>query len=809
MKAEQPASSSHGAPSRCRHETAPSALAPLCHASRSLGAHTASALDLCLLQGVLESIPIPVFIRDRDCRFADCNDAFLEFMQMPRQRVVGANSADLFPADLAIVIDQRIRELLDGGNAQSELLSIPTSQGMRRIWVRRQALASGGEIIGLVGTLIDRTEELAAREALEASEARYRGLFESSLDAVLLIEKHSFIDCNSAACEMFGCDREELIGHTPIEFSPPTQYDGNPSPVKAAEMIAGATSGERQYFEWLHWRKDHTLFDAEVCLTPVKDSGGCQIRAQVRDVTEHRRAQEALRASESFSRGIVDHSPVGIIYLDASGRILHENPAMKRILGVPPGQESPALGQRLQDLPNVGKHAAAPVVERVLKGEVVRGVEVQFTSIFGIDSYFQLHAAPHTNEQGEVTGAVLMCLDISELRSLEAQLRHTQKMEAVGTLAGGIAHDFNNILTGILGNADLALLHLGDGERVRSDLEEIVKSVQRAATLIRRLLAFSRKQTADARISDLNAIIADFGQMMRRVIGEQIAMTWLPGTELWHARVDPAQIEQIVVNLVINSRDAMPSGGQLTIATRNLSLREPLETDYGEIPAGEHVVLSVEDNGSGMDAVIRKRIFDPFFTTKPPGKGTGLGLSMVYGIVHQGGGALTVESRPGEGTKIQVFFPRAHGELEPRTDLFPAALTAASGSESILVVEDEETVRLSSVRVLRYCGYTVYAATHGRAALEILAESPVDLVVSDVIMPELSGPQLAREVRNRWPETAFLFTSGYTRDVWDRDELGSESTQLLPKPFTANDLLRAVRRVLEQRNKSTHPPADG
>ena len=748
----------------------------------------------CLSPLALNAVAVPVYVKNAAGVFRLCNQAFCDFIELPMELVIDKRSEDLFPENLALAFDRRTAQLFEDGLPQEEELIVPTSSGRaRRIRLHRSPVNVGGRVVGVVGTVLDQTEEIEAALALERSKARYRGLFDSSIDALFLMRDGVFIDCNPAALEMFGCDRSEIIGHSPIEFSPPFQYDGRSSEEKAKEMVCNALEGERQFFDWRHRRKNGSLFDAEVCLNAVHIEGKASIRAQVRDVTKRRRAQLALRASENLNRGIVEHSPVGIIYVDADGVIRHENPAMKRILGVPPGTESPALNTQIRDLPGVASSGKIEFLDAVLAGEPAHGIDLRFTSIFGVESHLELHLAPHIDEQGEVVGAVLMCHDVTDLRELEDQLRHTQKMDAIGTLAGGIAHDFNNLLTGIVGHADLAQQHLERPDKLRVNVQEILASTERAAALTRRLLAFSRKQLWDLRVVSLNEIINELERMLRRVIGEPVQMLLALAPELWNVRVDSSQIEQAIVNLAINARDAMQEGGTLRLSTRNVRTTEGLHSDYGQVPQGDYVLLTVEDDGQGMDEEVRRRAFDPFFTTKEVGRGTGLGLSMVYGTVRQSDGLVNIESSPNAGTQVRIYLPRS---TETAESITPVAIerSLAMGTGSILVVEDEPVVRQLAERVLRHCGYEVYAVANAEEALAMVSQfgAPVDLIVSDVVMPGLSGPRMIEEVRRHWPDVRVLFTSGYTQDAWDVASVSAEQEALLVKPFTAEDLSQAV-----------------
>jgi PAS domain S-box-containing protein len=392
---------------------------------------------------------------------------------------------------------------------------------------------------------------------------------------------------------------------------------------------------------------------------------------------------------------------------------------------------------------------------------------------------------------------LVLAVDVTERRQLEAQLRQSQKMEAVGTLAGGIAHDFNNLLTTILGYSGLVLDRLESESSLREEIEEIQKAGERAANLTRQLLAFSRKQVLAPVVLDLNAVVADMEKMLGRLIGEDVALAAVLAPDLWRIRADAGQIEQVIVNLVVNARDAMPRGGKVTIETRNLDMDDSYIRTHSYVQPGEYVGFSVSDTGTGMDTETRTRIFEPFFTTKGPGKGTGLGLSTVYGIIKQSGGSIEVYSEPGWGTTFKVYLPRV---LERETPVSTQARSpSVGGSETVLLVEDEEAVRRLARLVLEKMGYRVLEAASAEEAFSVATghSGGIDLLLTDSVMPGMSGPDLARSLRPRRPEMRVLFMSGYTDDAIVRHGLLEPTEAFLQKPFTPDVLARKVRDVLD------------
>ncbi|MHB1864035.1 MAG: ATP-binding protein [Gemmatimonadaceae bacterium] len=390
--------------------------------------------------------------------------------------------------------------------------------------------------------------------------------------------------------------------------------------------------------------------------------------------------------------------------------------------------------------------------------------------------------------------------DVNERVQLEHELRHAQKMEAVGRLAGGVAHDFNNVLTSIIGYSELLLERLGHDAPAAADVQEIRRAADRAAALTHQLLAFSRQQVMRIEIVPLDDVVERVRMLLRRVIGEDIELQTELAPATWAVRVDPGQLEQVIMNLAVNARDAMPDGGTLLLATQNVSLPEDALADALTIPAGDYAELLVRDTGIGMDAITRARVFEPFFTTKPAPEGTGLGLSMVYGIIRQSNGFITVESAPGSGTTFRILLPRA-GRATPLSTA-PVSAPSGDGHRTVLVVEDEDAVRRITCRVLERLGYTVIAAADGEAALAIAASRApiIDLLVTDLVMPRMNGRELADQLAATFPGLRVLFVSGYTGEAIGRHGLLRPGTGFLQKPFSIESLSEAVKKVLHDPN---------
>jgi two-component system cell cycle sensor histidine kinase/response regulator CckA len=575
-----------------------------------------------------------------------------------------------------------IEGVIAGGGPRHgvELTLVLTRDGKpRKVW-----LELGAEEVALNGrrhlcvALSDITERKRAVEALRDGELKYRALFETADDAVLLFAGEGWTDCNRAASRVFGCTREQIIGAHPAAFSPPTQPDGRSSKEESIKAIELAFTTGPQFFEWTHRRGDGTTFPAEVDLRRLDLAGKPHIQAIVRDVTERKRAE-------------------------------------------------------------------------------------------------------------------------AEREKLEEQHRASQKLEAIGSLAGGVAHDFNNILSVILSYTDFAMDALREGDALKSDLLEVKKAGERAAVLTRQLLAFSRKQVMRPAPLDLNQVATGLEKMLQRILGEDILIAQKLAPDLGLALADRGQIEQVLMNLAVNARDAMPKGGSLTIETSNVDVDEELAVPEATVKPGPYVQLAVSDTGCGMDQRTQARIFEPFFTTKEQGKGTGLGLSTVYGIVKQSGGHIWVFSGLGLGTTFRIYLPR---ELVATTEATVKPSTAPRpprGTETVLVVDDESALLKIATRSLEAAGYTVLTAASGQEALVTSAHHAGDihLLLTDVVMPRMSGGVLAQELSKTRPTIKVVYMSGYTDSAIVHHGVLDAGTTLLTKPFTSSDLTRKIREVLD------------
>lgn len=513
---------------------------------------------------------------------------------------------------------------------------------------------------------------------------------------------------------------------------------------------------------------------------------------------------EGQRAAEVRFVRFFNNTPIAIATVNRSGRIVHANVPFSKLFGTLPRSgegsgEGPSILDRFRE--------AAPI-ESALKAAAenkgdIPPLELQTAGENGGSVRVWVTPVGDTGAEGET--AIIYALDTTDFRKVEEQLAQSQKMNAVGQLAGGVAHDFNNVLQAIIGYSDLLLANHRPTDPSFQDIMQIKQNANRAASLVRQLLAFSRRQTLRPEVLNLNDRLYDLSMLLKRLLGERVELDLSHGRDLWFVKADVNQFEQVVVNLAVNARDAMPDGGKLAIRTANVSAQEAAGLNVSAMPAAEYVLVEVSDTGSGMTPDVLEKIFEPFFTTKEVGKGTGLGLSTVFGIVKQSGGYIDVDSKPGGGTTFRIYLPRhipAAQEMpeEAKADQPKKPAADMTGQGTILLVEDEDPVRAVNARALSARGYTVLEAASGIEAMEIIAErgAPVDLVVSDVVMPEMDGPTLLGELRKLYPDLKVIFVSGYAEEAFRKNLPEGEEFNFLPKPFSLRQLVEIVKQVIGQ-----------
>jgi two-component system cell cycle sensor histidine kinase/response regulator CckA len=708
---------------------------------------------------------------------------------------LGRNALELVHPDDA----DRVRQVLAQAVQQPAIPQHGVFRLLRHdgawIWVEGSAtnLLHDESVRAIVVNYRDVTERKQAEAMLRESEVRYRGLFEANPQPLWVydLETLAFLQVNDAAVAHYGYRRDEFLTMTIAEIRPAED---------AARLLADIAHfdddamGEGSV--WRHRKKDGSTIDVEITSHAV-DHGGRRARLVLaHDITARKRAEESLRLESAALQA----APDAIVITDRAGVIQWVNPAFIQLTGYTAEE---ALGKNPRDLFKSGKHAPAfyqDLWETILAGRTWHGEMINRRKDGSLYTEEQV-VTPIPDASGAITHFIAIKKDMTERLQLEAQFRQAQKMDSVGQLASGIAHDFNNLLTVINGMSELLLAQVRPDDPMSADVQEIRRAGERAATLTQQLLAFSRQQILETRVMSLNTVVTGMESLLRRLLGEDIDLMVVLTPGLGNVKADPGQIEQVITNLAVNARDAMPQGGRLTIETQSVMVDKDYARQLGvtsvTMPSGSYVLLAVSDSGSGMDEATRTRIFEPFFTTKGPGKGTGLGLSTVYGIVKQSHGFVWVYSEVGQGTSFKIYLPRVTEVAGP--DQPGPTVVSNSGTETILLAEDNAGLRRLATRLLAPAGYTVLGAASGEEALRLLErhDAPVHLLLSDVVMPGMSGRDLAEHLAQTRPEIKVLYMSGYTSDTIVRHGVLEAQVPFLNKPFTAAALLRKVREVLD------------
>jgi PAS domain S-box-containing protein len=619
--------------------------------------------------------------------------------------------------------------------------------------------------------------QVGTERRLAESEARLAGIIQSAQDAVIVVEDDRGVSLfNPAAEEMFGCPKAAALGRPVTDFIPDDTYPPPPARLRVGSRGVRANGEE---------------FPLEATVSPGRAGGRRFFTVVVRDVTDRDRAEETLRRSEALLRRAESMAHVAGWTYEVADGVYVSSEEGSRICECAPG---PHTGDELaanvhpDDRPRVraALQGAVGGVPFEIEHRLVLGGRVKWVSVRG---------EPEADADGRVVRVIGVTQDITARRQLEEQFRQAQKMEAFGQLAGGIAHDFNNLLTVINGYTDLLLQSVPPDDAHHALLTEINRAGERAAGLTAQLLAFGRRAVLEPRVIDPNAAVAEMGAMLRRLIGENLALTTALDPGVSRVRVDPGQFGQVLMNLAVNARDAMPGGGRLTLETRDVHLDPAHTRAHPGVAPGRYVRTTVSDTGAGMTDAVKARIFEPFFTTKGVGKGTGLGLATVYGIIKQSGGHVEVESEVGVGTTFRVYLPAVAG---PAAAAPAGPRAVAGGRETVLLVEDQDDVREFTRRALESYGYAVVAAADGGDALRAVADRPpVDVLVTDVVMPGMGGRELAATLRASQPGLRVLFVSGYTDEAIVRGADRDAGAAFLAKPYSPAALAREVRGLLD------------
>ena len=742
-----------------------------------------------ILERAFDSTAVGILLATLEGCILKANQAFAALLGYTPDELVGKSVVDVtHPNDRADTVSS-LGRLLTGGVPRVLTERRFVRKDGEPVWVQvgvSPVRNAAGEPTAFVSQVVDISARRKAADALRESEELFRAAFEGAAIGMLMVSPYgNIVRANRAFCELLGYELGELRRLDVIELTHP---DDRPT---TAASLARLRDGELARFvaDKRYLRKDGELVWTHVAVSPVRSLDGV-VRGYVTQVID----LTARHESEERFRLLFESSPHGMDVVDADGRMLQANAALQRMLGY---DRDELLALRFEDFTHPDdRHLDDDLFAEMLDGKRPHyELDKRCVHKDGRVVWVRLTAFALPTPGRRPTLAIGILEDITERRVLAEQLRHSQRMEAVGQLAGGIAHDFNNLLTAVASYCDLASDALGDDadERLSASVTGIRGAADRAADLTRQLLAFSRRQVLELAPLDLNVVVEEHAPMLRRLLGDDVDVRLSLDADAATVTVDVGQLVQVLMNLAANARDAMPEGGTLTIDTENIAL-DCAPTTSGEV-SGEYVLLAVSDTGTGMDAETQSRIFEPFFTTKEEGKGTGLGLATVLGIVEQSGGRLTVYSEPGIGTTFKIYLPAVVGPEKAGAQ--PERPVRPHGRERILLVEDNDAVRGPVTAVLDDLGYEVIPACGPVEAGALADGEAIDLLVTDVVMPVMNGRQLAEQLLRDHPEMKVLFISGYTDDAVIARGVVEPGTAFLQKPFGADRLAQKIRELLD------------
>ncbi len=726
----------------------------------------------------------------------DANLAFARLFGYARpEELVGRNGPELLLApESAVLVRQMMEERRDG---VLEVTGVRKDGSTFEAETESTPISYRGRDARVV-TCRDITGRKLAAEALREGERRHRAILQTAMDGFWCMNLEGrFLEVNQAYCRMSGYSEQELLAMRIADL------EDLESAADVAAHIGRIMARGEDRFETRHRRKDGSSFPVEVSAQYKPEDSG-QIVAFLRDVTERKRSEAALLERNRYIETILENAPIGFaVNTIHDGKGVFVGHKFEEIYGVAPGSTRTVdeYFEKVYLDPEFREQIRTRIMADMASGDParMRWEDIPITTAEGHRKYITAINIP-IFEQNLMVSTVQ---DVTERKRaeedrerLKTQLTQAQKMESIGRLAGGVAHDFNNLLTVINGYSRLALNRLSAGDPLRDQIEEIHKAEERAAGLTRQLLAFSRKQVLQPRVLDLNSVVGEMRSMLERLMGEDVEVRFALQTEIAPAHADPHQLEQVIMNLAVNARDAMPGGGRLLIETALVERDDSYAESHPEARAGRYAMLAVSDTGAGMDEATQQRIFEPFFTTKGAGKGTGLGLSMVQGIVAQSGGYINVYSEPGRGTTFKIYLPVLAGATADAAR--PAIISTLRGRETILVVEDQAEVRNYAVAVLKSYGYNVIEVVKPDEALTICERegARIHLVLTDVVMPDTSGRELAARLAELRPGIKVLFMSGYTDNVIVHHGVLDEGAHFIEKPFSPEELAGKVRAVL-------------
>ena len=738
---------------------------------------------------ILDSMPEHVVYQDKSHRILWMNKAAADSLGGSADEYTGRVCHELWQQADTPCPGCPVTQAVETGQPHKSEMSTP--DGKAWLVSGSPLMDERGRIIGAV----EMTEDITARKKAEETLRHYERAVEGSVDLVAGVDRdYRYFLANEAFLKYERRSREEIIGRTAPEVLGESVFEKD-----VKHHVDRCLEGQIVRYEMVHDGPDGQSHNLEITYYPLRGDGPkpTGLVSVIRDITDRKRAEEALRVQRDFAQNLLDTAQVIVLVLDREGKVVRFNPFAQELTGY---SEKDAVGKDwfATFLPDDARPQIEDLFSAVVSGETARGVVNTILARDGRRILVRWYNSLLRDAQGEVVGVLSIGNDITEAREKEEQLRQAVKMEAIGRLAGGIAHDFNNMMAIVQGYADLLGRSVSD-DLQREDVAKIRTAASRAADLTKQLLAFSRRQVVQPRTIQLNDIILGMDSMLRRVIGEDVELATIAAERLWPVTADPSQIEQVILNLVVNAREAMRGGGKLTIRTANATLGRAQAARLPDVAPGQYAVLSVSDTGVGMTDEVKAHAFEPFFTTKEVGEGTGLGLATCYGIIKQNDGHVEVESEPGKGTTFRVYLPRRREPAETvEQELERPEESLTGGRETILVAEDEEPVRQLVVRILREAGYTVLETANAREALPLGEHyaGRIHLLVTDVIMPGTGGSDLAARLVASRSDMKVLFISGYA----DQPSLGQglkvHDGVLLAKPFSPGELTRAVRRAL-------------
>ncbi len=735
--------------------------------------------------------PALLFLIGRDDRIEDYVAG--QGLFVPPESFMGRRVGEVLPPDAGGRVVEALGRARAAGAPVSVDYALPMPGGERHFEARLRLLDDGR----IAALCTDVTERRRAEEEARWQKAQLQHLLSTSPSVIYSLHLGPEGFTIAAVSE----NLEQVLGWSLADFPDMRTWIEKVHPDdRAAASAAGprvlAEGRLVHSFRFRHRDGSWRWIRNEMLLVRGEAGHAGEVVGSVSDVTSQREAEERLRQSEERFRNAFANAPVGMALVGLDDRFMQVNGAMCRILGYP--------AERLLQMtvPQV-THPDDVTSEEAHRARLRRGeassfrMEKRYLHATGQVVWGSLSVSAVAGDDGRPLYFISQLEDVTGRRQLEDRLLQAQKLESVGRLAGGVAHDFNNLLVAILGYAEFLEKGIREGNPSLDDLAEIRAAGERARDLTRQLLTVARRQVVEPRVMDLNEVLRDAERLLRRVIGEDVDLAVVPAESLWRVKADPAQIQQVVLNLAVNARDAMPRGGKLTLETANVELDERYAASHPGVAPGHYALLAVSDSGTGMSREATAHLFEPFFTTKPAGAGTGLGLATVYGIVKQAGGHISVYSEPGHGTSFKIYLPPTDGAPVP-AGVGPAP-RPRPGTETVLLVEDASAVRDIAARALAGAGYRVLEAANGQAALQAAArtEGPVHLLLTDVVMPDMSGRQLAEALQQVRPGMRVLYVSGYTEDTILHHGVLEPGVRFLAKPFTPTALQAKVRQVLD------------